>query len=243
MARVPRIFHPAPLQGQHELRLDDQAAQHVAKVLRLGTGAELVLFDGRGGQYRANILAVERREVRVRLGNFEAVEIESPLQITLAQGVSKGERMDFTIQKAVELGVSRIVPLDTERSVVNLKGERREKKMAHWQGVIISACEQCGRNHLPELLPWQGLSQWLERGPDGQGLLLDHRAPTGLADLGELRDITLLIGPEGGLAPQEREQAYLAGYQGLRLGPRVLRTETASLAAIAVLQARLGDLG
>lgn len=242
MARIPRIYHPEPLQGLHELSLGDQATQHVAKVLRLGVGAQLVLFDGRGGQYQASILAVERREVRVRLLGFEAVEVESPLQITLAQGVSKGERMDFTIQKAVELGVSRIVPLDTERSVVNLKGERRDKKMTHWQGVIASACEQCGRNRLPELLPWQSLSQWLQRGPDGQGLLLDHRAATSLGNLDETRVLTLLIGPEGGLAPVEREQAYQAGYQGLRLGSRVLRTETAALTAIAALQARLGDL-
>ena len=241
MARIPRIYHPEPLQGRDELALHEQAAQHVAKVLRLGVGAPLVLFDGHSGQYQANILAVERREVRVRLGEFEAVDIESPLPITLAQGVSKGERMDFTIQKAVELGVSRIVPLDTERSVVNLKGERRDKKMAHWQGVIISACEQCGRNRLPELLPWQALDSWLAQPPAGIGLLLDPRASEGLTRLPRPEAVTILIGPEGGLSDKERSTAYQLGYHGLRLGPRVLRTETASLSAIAVLQAHWGD--
>ena len=243
MARIPRIYHPESLQGQSELVLHDQAAQHVARVLRLGAGAQLVLFDGQGGQYPASILAVERREVRVVVGEFEVLDVESPLAITLAQGVSKGERMDLTIQKAVELGVNRIVPLATERSVVNLKGERRDKKLAHWRGVIVSACEQCGRNTLPELLPWQDLEAWLAQPQDGPKLLLDHRADNTLAQLARPSELTLLIGPEGGLADTERAAAYRAGYQGLRLGPRVLRTETAALTAITVLQARWGDLG
>jgi 16S rRNA (uracil1498-N3)-methyltransferase len=240
--RIPRIFHPQPLTAHAQTILDDNAARHVARVLRLGPGAELVLFDGSGGEYPATVVEQDKRKVVVGLGEKRDVDLESPLQITLAQGISKGERMDYTIQKAVELGVSRIVPLATERSVVNLKGERLEKKMAHWQGVIISACEQCGRNTLPALLPQRTLETWLQNGVTGTGLLLDHRAELTVGSIAETVNITLLIGPEGGLSQQEREGALAAGYQGLRLGPRVLRTETAALTALAALQSRWGDL-
>jgi 16S rRNA (uracil1498-N3)-methyltransferase len=156
--RIPRIYHPETLQANSRVALDTSAARHVGRVLRLGIGDTLTLFDGAGGDYAATIVELAKREVWVECGEKRDNECESPLQITLAQGVSKGERMDYTIQKAVELGVSRIVPLDTERSVVNLKGDRLQKKMEHWRGVIISACEQCGRNTLPELLPLTGLS-------------------------------------------------------------------------------------
>lgn len=241
--RIPRIFHPETLVAQSQVVLDDNAARHVARVLRLGVDAELTLFDGRGGEYPASIVELDKRQVTVALGDVREIELESPLRITLAQGISKGERMDYTIQKAVELGVSRIVPLSTERSVVNLKGERLEKKLAHWQGVIISACEQCGRNILPELLAQQTLNEWLASRPAGQGLLLDHRAEASLGSLQISGELTLLIGPEGGLSEQERQHAIDSGYQGIRLGPRVLRTETAALTALAGLQSRWGDLG
>ena len=240
--RIPRIFHPQALAEKHRVALDDNAARHVARVLRLNPGAELTLFDGHGGEYPATIVELGKRLVEVELGAQRNVEVESPLQVTLAQGISKGERMDYTIQKAVELGVSRIVPLDTERSVVNLKGERQEKKQAHWHGVIISACEQCGRNTLPKLLPQQTFDSWLQNELNGTSLLLDHRANTSIDSLQVNGAITLLIGPEGGLSEQERERALEAGYQGLRLGPRVLRTETAALTALAALQSHFGDL-
>lgn len=240
--RVPRIFHPQPLAANTQLALDDNAARHVAKVLRLGVGAELTLFDGYGGEYPATILEAGKRQLLVELGAVQNRDIESPLQVTLAQGVSKGDRMDYTVQKAVELGVSRIAPIDTERSVVNLKGERLEKKLNHWRGVIISACEQCGRNTLPELLPLQSFDRWLQNTIQGSGLLLDHRAELTVGLIPETDAVTLLIGPEGGLSEQERERAYAAGYQGMRLGPRVLRTETAALTALAALQSRWGDL-
>lgn len=243
--RIPRIFHPERLIDGEAVTLDESAARHVARVLRLNPGGQLILFDGTGGEFNAVISEIGKRRVMAELGTRQHVEAESPLRITLAQGVSRGDRMDFTIQKAVELGVSRIVPLSTERSVVNLKGERLEKKLAHWQGIIISACEQCGRNTLPPLLPMLPLARWLEEGRGmGAGLLLDHRAGATMSTLtppdGEL---TLLIGPEGGLSGTERERALAAGYQGLRLGPRVLRTETAALATLAALQSRFGDLG
>lgn len=240
--RIPRIFHPEPLLENSRITLAQGAARHVATVLRLGPGAPITLFDGRGGTYPANLLQVGKREVTAEVGQHRGDESESPLEITLAQGISKGERMDFTIQKAVELGVKKIVPLSTERSVVNLKGERKEKKQAHWQGVIISACEQCGRNTLPELLPMQSLSAWLNHTPAGEGLLLDHRGEKTITSLAGPTKLTLLIGPEGGLSEQERESAYKAGYQGIRLGPRILRTETAALAAMAALQSHWGDL-
>jgi 16S rRNA (uracil1498-N3)-methyltransferase len=223
--------------------LDDGAARHVAKVLRLGEGAALILFDGHGGEYPATIESVTKRSVEVKTAQRVDIDVESPLKVTLAQGISKGERMDYTIQKAVELGISRIVPLTTERSVVSLKGERLEKKMAHWQGVIVSACEQCGRNTVPELLPMQSIETWISREESGSCLLLDHRASESISSLTASEEITLLIGPEGGLSETERGRAYARGYKGLRLGPRILRTETAALTALAALQSRFGDLG
>lgn len=240
--RVPRIFHSLPLSSASQIVLDDKAARHVGKVLRLGPGAQLRLFDGQGGEYDAIIQQAGKREVIVGVGEHHAVEAESSLHITLAQGISKGERMDYTLQKAVELGVTRIVPLTTEHSVVHLKGERREKKIDHWQGVIISACEQCGRNILPELLPMHSFDSWLAVESKGLGLLLDHRAECGVSKLNKATDVTLLIGPEGGLSEDERSRAYSAGYTGLRLGPRVLRTETAALTALAAIQSHWGDL-
>ncbi len=240
--RIPRIFHPQPLSSASNIRLDDSAARHVAKVLRLGAGAPLRLFDGNGGEYSSTILEIGKREVVVTVGEHHSLEVESPLKVTLAQGISKGERMDYTLQKAVELGVQQIVPLETEHSVVNLKGERRDKKLEHWRGVIISACEQCGRNTLPELLPIQSLQCWLESTPEGLRLLMDHRANGNIGEMEKAERVTLLIGPEGGLSESERDTAYANGYTGLRLGPRVLRTETAALTALAALQSHWGDL-
>ncbi len=240
--RIPRIYHPESLTDDSRVDLVESAARHVARVLRLSEGSALTLFDGRGDEYPATITSIGKRSVEVQLGHRRVVSLESPLHVTLAQGVSKGDRMDFTIQKAVELGISRIVPVTTERSVVNLKGERLEKKMNHWLGVIISACEQCGRNTLPELLPLQSLDSWLSTETDGSRLLLDHRAKEAIASMHIDNPITLLIGPEGGLSEAEQERAMACGYRGLRLGPRVLRTETAALTALAALQSHFGDL-
>lgn len=241
--RIPRIFHSAPLDANTRILLDADASRHVGRVLRLGKGDALTLFDGSGGEYPATIVETEKREIWVECASRHDVENESPLLTTLAQGVSKGERMDYTIQKAVELGINRIVPLDTSRSVVNLKGERLQKRMDHWRGVIISACEQCGRNRIPELLPMQSLQQWLQQPLQGHGLLLDHRATETLVTLPSITAVTLLIGPEGGLNEGERLNAQAAGYRGVRLGPRVLRTETAALTALSAIQLRWGDLG
>lgn len=242
--RVPRIYHPTPLSAQQQINLCDSAARHVARVLRLNVGNELILFDGKGGEYPSIITGLDKRNVQVECGMRIDREPESPLVITLAQGISRGDRMDYTIQKAVELGVNRIVPLSTERSVVNLKGDRLEKKMQHWLGIIISACEQCGRNTLPKLTPLYDLKQWIQVETAGSALILDHRASSGISTL-KIKDnqCTLLVGPEGGLSEQEREMAIAQGYQGIRLGPRILRTETAALTALAGIQSRWGDLG
>ena len=243
--RIPRIYQPLPLASGRAIELDAQATAHLTRVLRLKPGDELVLFNGEGGEYAAHIEALEKRATVVRVGEFIDRELESPLELVLAQGVSRGERMDYTVQKAVELGVSRIVPVITERTVVNLKDERRERRQEHWQAVAVGACEQSGRNRAPAVEPVVALDRWLAAAsPAGLKLVLHHRAGKGLA--GQARPagpVTLLIGPEGGLSPAEIDAACAAGFQPLCLGPRVMRTETAAVAALAVLQWLWGDFG
>lgn len=241
--RTPRIYCPQVLRAGEQVTLAEDAANHVARVLRLREGAPLVLFNGMGGEFEATITSIARREVVVAVHDHRARECESPLSITLVQAVSRGERMDYTIQKAVELGVTRIVPVLSARSVVSLDEERRGRRMEHWRKIIVGACEQCGRNRLPDLLEARPLETWLKQSPAGLALVLDHRAEHGLGELMAARTVTLLIGPEGGLTPEEVSAARTAGYQGLRLGPRVLRTETAAVTALSILQARWGDLG
>jgi 16S rRNA (uracil1498-N3)-methyltransferase len=239
--RVPRIFVPQPLHNGDRVQLDENAARHVLQVLRLSDGSRVILFDGSGREFAAELTVQGKHECRAQI--VETLRTEQPptLRIHLALGISRGERMDFAIQKAVELGVWSIAPLFTERTVVHLKGDRLAARQAHWQGVVRHACEQCGRSLLPELLPPQPLAAWLETF-DGQGVLLDHRARQGLGQLpSPAGEVHLLIGPEGGLSPAERETAMQKGLQGIRLGPRILRTETAPLAAIAAIQTLWGD--
>ncbi len=242
--RIPRIYYPACLNSGRLIELEGQAAVYLARVLRLRAGNALVLFNGEGGEFAARLLEVGRRSVRIEVGERSLREMESPLQLVLAQGISRGERMDYTVQKAVELGVSRIVPLETARTTVNLAGERRAKRLAHWQGVVVSACEQCGRNRVPPVEPVRGLDGWLAEvvGQPGLKLALHHRAEASLAGLPPPSGpVTLLIGPEGGLSESEIEAAVGCGFRPLRLGPRVLRTETAAVAAMSVLQWLWGD--
>lgn len=241
---TPRIYLPQPLADGTTVQLDERAQRHAVKVLRLRPGEALTLFNGEGGEYHATLEDNRREGAQVRVGEHVAQERESPLDIALLQGVARGEKMDLILQKAVELGVSRIVPLATARSQVKLRGERLEKRMQHWQGVIIHACEQCGRNRLPELGTLQGFDTALAaHAPARTGLLLDPGAEHGPGVLEQAQALSLLIGPEGGLSPDEREQARAAGFRSMRLGPRVLRTETAGLAALAALQCLYGDLG
>lgn len=242
--RVTRVHVPGPLATGGEIALPKQAADHLTRVLRLAPGAPFVVFDGRGGEYAAELLAVGR-EVRARLGRHDPVERESPLAITLLQGVARGERMDLIVQKATELGVTRIVPVLTERSVVKLDDRQRERKREHWQAVAVSACEQCGRNRVPDVASPARLADALDALPAGTArclLAADAAAPLTIVPAAN-GGIVLLIGPEGGLADDERRLARAREFTEYRLGPRILRTETAGLTALTTLQALLGDLG
>jgi len=242
---MPRIYITSVLATDSEISIEGSAASHIGRVLRLKTGDEITLFNGEGGEYSATLTTIERQTVRALVGEFNPRECESPLPITLAQGVSRGERMDYTLQKSVELGINRIIPLTTERCGVKFDAKRAEKRRQHWQGIIISACEQCGRNRIPELLPVTSLSHWLgQQHNEALQLVLHHRATQSLRQLAPSSEpISLLIGPEGGLSDNEIENAVQCGFQGIQFGPRVLRTETASVAALAALQTHWGDLG
>ncbi len=227
--------------GAH-VELPEPVARHAVRVLRLPPGAAMILFDGRGGEYLAHIERIEKERVFAELADWRDVERESPLAVTLVQALQAGDKMDFTIQKAVELGVRDIVPVESRRSVLKLAGERAGKRVAHWQGVAASACEQCGRNQVPLVAPLERLDQWLARPADGcLRLMLAPEAEETLADLAPASRVQLLIGAEGGLDPQEMIAARQAGFRAVRLGPRVLRTETAGLAALAALQVLWGD--
>ncbi len=243
--KIPRIHVPAPLAEGAELELPPAAARHVLQVLRLRPGARLRVFDGSGREHEAELVAAGRGAARARLGAPVAPLPESPLAVTLIQGVCRGERMDLVVQKAVELGAVRILPVLTARSVPRLDGARAERRQAHWQAVAAAAAEQCGRAVVPEVAPPRPLAAALADATlPAARYLLDPAAaegPRALAPPGAAA--ALLVGPEGGLADGERAAAAAAGFRGLRLGPRVLRTETAGLAALAVLQALHGDLG
>lgn len=241
---MPRIYLPIPLQAGAEVALDARAVGHVVRVLRLRVGDAVVLFNGDGNDYSAELIEVRKDQACCRIRSAQPRDTESPLVVELAQGISRGERMDYTIQKAVEMGVQRIIPLSTERSQVKISGEREEKRLQHWTGIILHACEQSGRNRIPELLPVQRLDQWLgNRTAVTHALFLDPEGTVGVNGLtGPVRSVSLLVGPEGGLSPDERILATTAGFLRLRLGPRILRTETAALAALAALQGIWGDL-
>ena len=245
--KYPRFFSPQSLSVGARVDLSESAARHAARVLRLKEDDCLTLFDGSGGEYVARIVRVGRDNVAVEVTQWNDVERESPIDITLIQALQSGEKMDLTVQKAVELGVTRILPVASQRSVVRLEGDRAQRRVAHWRGVAASACEQCGRNRVPEVSALEGLLPWLLRPASGATavrLLLDPRSDNTLGSLPRpLKDsgIELLIGAEGGLSSEETELALQAGFTGVRLGPRVLRTETAGLAALAAIQSLWGD--
>ena len=246
--RLPRIFLPGPLTAGRELQLPDAAAQHLLAVLRLRVGAPLVVFDGRGGEHPAQLLEAGRGGARIAVGEHRAVERESPLAVTLLQGLARGERMDLVVQKATELGVTRIVPVAAARSVVQLADGRAGKRVAHWQAVAVAACEQCGRNRVPGITAPMDLVEACrlaaaEAGTRLWALDAEGGAPLAAAPPSRGERIALLVGPEGGLAEEELETAALLGFTPVRLGPRVLRTETAGPAALAALQALAGDFG
>ena len=243
--RIPRIYHPESLEYQTQCQLSEDAANHVGRVLRMVEGEQLELFDGSNHIYPAIITESNKKSVKVNILGRELSDKESNLKIHLGQVISRGERMEFTIQKSVELGVNVITPLWSERCGVKLDGERMDKKIQQWQKIVIAACEQCGRNVVPEIRPLMKLQDWCAEDEGAIKLNLHPRAQHSIKTLPMIpKDgVRLLIGSEGGLSEQEIVQTQQKGFTEILLGKRVLRTETASLAAISALQIYFGDLG
>jgi 16S rRNA (uracil1498-N3)-methyltransferase len=250
--RLTRVYVEAPVATGKRLVVEGSAANHITRVLRLRSGDLLTVFDGSGGEFGARIEEFRKDSVVVTVAEHRLLDRESPLPLTLAQGISRGERMDWVIQKATELGTSRIVPLFTKRSMVRLDERQAERKLQHWRAIAIAACEQCGRNKIPELAAPVDFFDVLPADDSGAMRLL--LSPTGnlrIEDLAEVgqdlapgvrKGITVLIGPEGGLEEVEQEAALAAGFKAVQLGPRVLRTETAAIAALTIIQRYFGDL-
>jgi len=240
--RITRIHTIQPLIiGQH-LTLGNDASRHLVTVLRAKIGTQVILFNGQGGEFIGRVIDAHPKKALIDVESFSDIDRESPLHIHLGIAISRGDRLDFVFQKATELGVSKITPLFTERSEVKLKADRLEKKMRHWQQIIISACEQCQRNKVPTLNPATNLTDWIEKANAQQKLVLHHRSEQKLTDYQQPESLALLIGPEGGLSNDEITLAHTNDFANLTLGPRVLRTETAPLAAISLVQFVWGDL-
>ena len=240
--RVTRVFVEHKLVSGKGVGLPEQAGLHLTRVLRLQPGATVTLFDGTGGEYTGT-LERDGRNYWARVGAHDPVERESSLDLTLLQGVARGERMDLIVQKATELGIARILPVLAERSVVKIDDRQRDRKVEHWRAIAVSACEQCGRNRVPEVAAPMPLADAIARLPeDSRRCLLAVDAAQSLVSVAQgARAVALLIGPEGGLGDNEQKFAYANGFGGYRIGPRILRTETAGLAALAALQAIGGD--
>jgi len=240
--RVPRILTRQPLANDSSLSLEPEPSHHLSQVLRLKVGDTLILFNGNGQEYAAAITQLSRKGVRVDIGQLLRDEASPPLEINLIIGISRGERMEFALQKAVELGVTGIQPVFTKRCMVKLDGQRLPRRLAHWQKILVSACEQSGRNTIPGLASPAPLAEVLQHDWKGLRLVLDHRGQLTLPELPRPdQTVNLLIGPEGGLSLDERNLAGSQNFIGIKLGPRVLRSETAPLAAIAAIQVLWGD--
>ena len=242
---MTRAYVDMPLVVGQRVDLPESAAAHLLRVLRLSVGDGCVLFNGDGLDVHARVAAIGKRGGQVDLLSAHAVEVESPLRVVLLQAIARGERMDWILQKATELGVAAVVPAGSERSEVRLDAERADKRLAHWRNVVVSACEQSGRARIPALVAPATLEASIRGLPArATRLLLDPAGVAGVADLAMPVESTVVvaIGPEGGWSPRDRDCLRSAGFDGLRLGPRILRTETAGIAAIAALQARFGDL-
>lgn len=240
--RITRFFIETPLASGQTITLPPPAAHYALNVLRLRIGTTVTVFNGHGGQYSAHLTNCHKKTVELKIEDFSAIERESPLKITLVTAIARPEHCDYTIQKAVELGVTRIVPVITERSPP-LDTPRMPKREQHWRKIIIGACEQCGRNRLPELSSPVTLSHWLTEPQTDMRILLSPQGQHPLPTLTQVPALTLLNGAEGGLSADEIHQAVAAGYLETRLGPRILRTETAAVVAIAICQALWGDVG
>jgi 16S rRNA (uracil1498-N3)-methyltransferase len=242
--RIPRIYHHESLEVNSEVFLDEDAANHVGRVLRMTVGQQIELFDGSNLTFNAEITQADKKRVKVRVLASQADDRESPLHLHLGQVMSRGEKMEFTIQKSIELGVNVITPLFSERCGVKLDAERLAKKIQQWQKIAIAACEQCGRNRVPEIREPMTLQAWCAEADEGLKLNLHPRASQSINTLPQpVERVRLLIGPEGGLSADEIAMTAQQGFTDILLGPRVLRTETTALTAITALQVRFGDLG
>lgn len=242
--RIPRLYTPQALASGSLIDLDEASARHLVSVLRMSAGQQVILFNGLGGEYSGQLSNVRKNTASVSVSKFIDSDRESPLKVHLAIGVSRGDRMDWIVQKATELGVCSITPLFTERTEVKLNAERLDKKNRHWQQVAISACEQCQRTLVPLVSPAIPLTQWVAVDNDSLKLVLHHRADKRLTALNKDSNlVSLLVGPEGGLSDSEIDLSLNYGFKPLALGPRVLRTETAPLAALSILQSLWGDMG
>lgn len=242
--RIPRIYHPDLIEQTGVLALSEEASGHVGRVLRMQPGQDILLFDGSGAEFPSVIDEVSKKSVTVNVLQRVENSSESPLNLHLGQVISRGDKMEFTIQKSVELGVNTITPLISERCGVKLDAKRFEKKLIQWQKIAISACEQCGRNTVPEIRPVMSLEEWCAEPSDALKLNLHPRAKYSINTLPEpVSRVRLLIGPEGGLSEDEISMTRRYAFEETLLGPRVLRTETAALTAITALQVRFGDLG
>jgi 16S rRNA (uracil1498-N3)-methyltransferase len=238
---IPRIHCDQRLGPGAQFSLDADAAQHVAKSLRLKAGDSLMVFDGRGGEYEATIQRIDRDRVDVKLGAFHETGREPRLALGLVQGLPEADKMDWIIQKSTELGIGWIQPVTCERSVVRLSGERAARREAHWRRVAIAASEQCGRAHIPEVRPTLGFMSWLAMPAETTRWMLDPAAAPLTAQPGAPSALEMVVGPEGGFSEREHELLVARGALGVSLGPRVLRTETAPLAALAAIHALWGD--
>lgn len=241
--RIPRFFQPVELTAGAEIELDDNAVQHISRALRMRPGEQVILFDDSGAEYTAILSQVEKRQVKARLEAARTPAVESPLRVHIGQAVSRGERMDYAVQKVTEMGAASLTPLFTERCEVRLNQERQDKRTRHWQQIATSACEQSGRTRLPLIEPVTRLQDWLQQCDADLKLVLHHHTAQPLGELPRPQRVALLIGPEGGLSEEEVALASRHGFQPVALGPRVMRTETAPVAALAILQYLWGDLG
>ncbi|RWR01671.1 16S rRNA methyltransferase [[Pantoea] beijingensis] len=242
--RIPRIYHPEALLVGSEISLAEDAANHVGRVLRMNAGQTLELFDGSNLTFAAEIIQAGKKNVTVKIIKSHADDRESPLHLHLGQVMSRGEKMEFTIQKSIELGVNVITPLFSERCGVKLDTERLAKKIQQWQKIALSACEQCGRNSIPQIREAMTLEAWCAEQDNSLKLNLHPRAHHSINTLPQpVERVRLLIGPEGGLSTDEIAMTAQYGFTDILLGPRVLRTETTALTAITALQVRFGDIG
>lgn len=240
--RIPRFFESQPLQTGAEVSLSDSVVQHVSRSLRMRPQDQIILFNGDGSEYKAELINIEKRNVTARIIESTLSSTESPLPITIGQTLSRGERMDYAVQKSTEMGVKSITPLFSERCEVKLPKDRQEKRVKHWHQIAISACEQSGRTMPPEIAYPTDLEKWLAAQDAELKLVLHHHSEQPLQEMSAPESVALLIGPEGGLTSDEVELATQYGFKPLTLGPRVMRTETAPVAALTLLNYLWGDL-